>query len=262
MCLGDSFTEGMCDDARPDGHHLGWADRVAVGLARAELPDLPGPIEYANLAVRGKLLDQVIAEQLPVALAMRPDLVTFHAGPNDVLRPKADLAALANRYEATVRELVASGARVVLFTSLTRAGGSGRFADLLEARFRGFNDAIRAVAERQGTVLVDDERVAALTDRRFWAVDRLHLNAAGHARVAANVLHSLGVTDPEVLGGPIGWWTELLPPPDAVSRRSALAGDLAWVRVHLIPWLRRRIRGISSGDGMQPKDPLLRPVTF
>ncbi len=80
--------------ARPDGHHLGWADRVALGLARAELPDLPGPVEYANLAVRGKLLDQVIAEQLPVALAMRPDLVTFHAGPNDVLRPKADFAAL------------------------------------------------------------------------------------------------------------------------------------------------------------------------
>ena len=233
---------------------------MAEGLARADLPGLPLPVEYANLAVRGKLLDQVVAEQLPLALAMRPDLVTFHAGPNDVLRPGTDFADLTARYEAAVRRLVDSGARVVLFTSLTRTGGSGRFAAFLESRFRAFNDEIRQVAARHGCTLVDDEALIALTDRRMWAEDRLHLNELGHARVAANVLYALGATDPAVLGGPVGWWGAALPPGPTVVRRTALAADLAWIRVHVAPWLARRVRRISSGDRMEPKDAALRLV--
>jgi lysophospholipase L1-like esterase len=254
VCLGDSFTEGMCDELRPDGHHRGWADRLAEGLAKADLPGLPGPIEYANLAVRGKLLDQVVAEQLPLALELHPDVVTFHAGPNDVLRPGTRFADLTARYEAAVRQLAGSGARVVLFTSLTRAGGRGRLADFLDARFRRFNEAIREIAARNGCDLVDNEVLTALSDRRFWAPDRLHLNELGHARVAAKALHALGVDDPDVLGGPVGWWAAPLPTLPHETRRETLAADLAWVRVHLIPWIGRRIRRVSSGDGRQPKD--------
>ena len=260
VCLGDSFTEGMCDDPRPDGRYLGWSDRVAWGLARADLPAFPAPVEYANLAVRGKLLDQVVAEQIEPALALHPDLITFHGGANDVLRPRTEGAALYRRYEAAVARLVASGATVVLFTSLTRTGGTGRIADRLDAGFREFYDNVRAVARRYGCVLVDDEAVTALSDRRFWAPDRLHLNEAGHARVAANVLASLGVTDPDVLGGPSGWWEQPLPPADPSRRRDALGEDLRWVRVHLVPWIGRRIRGVSSGDGVLPKDPVPRPI--
>ena len=261
VCLGDSFTEGMSDVERADGHHLGWADRVAAGLASADLPRFPAPIEYANLAVRGKLLDQVVAEQLEAAIVMRPHLVTFHAGPNDVLRPRTDLPALYARYDAAVAQLSATGATVVLFTSLTRAGGTGRVADRLEELFRGFNRHVRTVADRHGCVLVDDEAVTALADRRFWAPDRLHLNEAGHARVAANVLATLGVTDPAILGGPPGWWVEPLPPAPSPTRRQSLGADAEWVRVHLVPWICRRVRGVSSGDGRDPKDPVLRRIT-
>jgi lysophospholipase L1-like esterase len=260
VCVGDSFTEGMSDDLRPDGHHIGWADRVAAGLAQQSARSGGEPVQYANLAVRGKLLDQVVAEQVEPALAMGPDLVTFHAGPNDVLRPRTDFGDLMDRYEGAVRRLAGAVATVVLFTSITRAGGSGRLADRLEDRFRAFNDGVRAVAGRHGCLVVDDERVAVLTDRRLWAADRLHLNAQGHQRVAANVLATLGVTDPEVLGGPLGWWEEPLAPAPPVTRWDALASDAEWVRVHLAPWIGRRLRGVSSGDGRDPKDPVLRPV--
>ena len=49
VSLGDSFTEGLEDDLGPDGRHLGWADRVAAGMAVRE-----GGLRYANLAVRGR----------------------------------------------------------------------------------------------------------------------------------------------------------------------------------------------------------------
>ena len=72
--LGDSFTEGLCD-VRPDGTHRGWADMVAVRLAR-DNPD----VEYLNLAVRGKKMRQVAVEQVPVALGWNPDLISIGAG--------------------------------------------------------------------------------------------------------------------------------------------------------------------------------------
>ena len=85
VCVGDSFTEGMCDDLRPDGHHLGWADRVAAALAADAAPS---PVEYANLAVRGKLLDQVVADQLDLAVSFAPSVLTVHAGPKVHVDPR------------------------------------------------------------------------------------------------------------------------------------------------------------------------------
>jgi lysophospholipase L1-like esterase len=252
VALGDSFTEGMQDDLGPDGRHLGWADRVAAALALAT-----GGLRYANLAVRGRLLDQVVDEQLPVALELAPDLVSFHAGPNDALRPRTDVADVLRRYETAVARLGAaaggSSRKVLLFTVLERAGGTGRTADRLAARFGRFNDGVRATAQRHGALLVDVGPVPALHDRRLWHEDRLHLSPEGHARVAAAVLETLGVGDPALLGGAPGWWREPLPPGPPPRRRADLAADVRWVRRHFLPWVGRRVRGVSSGDGMSPK---------
>lgn len=260
VCIGDSFTEGMSDDPRPDGRHLGWADRVAGALAHADHPDYPAPITYANLAIRGKLLGQVIAEQVPTALGMQADLLTFHAGPNDVLRPSRDVSELLVRYASTVEKLRESGPTVVLFTSVTRTGGSGIVADRMAARLAEFNAGVRRTAQQLSCILVDNERVAALTDRRFWAADRIHLSPEGHQRVAAHVMTALGVTDPALLGGDAGWWEERLPAASR-SKRADLVADAHWVGRHFLPWVGRRVRGISSGDGIAPKDPQLREVS-
>lgn len=239
VALGDSFTEGMEDELGPSGRHRGWADRVAAGLAVAQ-----GSVRYANLAVRGRLLDQVVAEQLPVALRLAPDLASFHAGPNDVLRPRTDLPSLLERYDAAVAALTDAGIRVVLFTVIERTG-TGRTADRLAGRFRAFNAGVRSTAARHGAVLVDLAAVPALGDRRLWHEDRLHLAPAGHARVAAAVLESLGIEQQD-------WRTEL-PVQVRRSRRSELVADLRWVRLHLLPWVGRRLRGTSSGDHVTPK---------
>ncbi|MFM9151221.1 MAG: SGNH/GDSL hydrolase family protein, partial [Candidatus Planktophila sp.] len=69
VVCGDSYSEGMTDDI-VDGQFRGWADRVADGLAKKS-----PTFTYANLAIRGKLLPQVIEDQLPVAL-------TYITGPD------------------------------------------------------------------------------------------------------------------------------------------------------------------------------------
>ncbi|MCC7127666.1 MAG: SGNH/GDSL hydrolase family protein, partial [Microbacteriaceae bacterium] len=86
VAIGDSFTEGIGDpEPRSPGGNRGWADRVAEVLS-AKTDDFA----YANLAIRGRLLQQIFDEQVEPALELRPDLVTVSAGGNDILRPGSD----------------------------------------------------------------------------------------------------------------------------------------------------------------------------
>jgi hypothetical protein len=141
----------------------------------------------------------------------------------------------------------------VLFTVIERAGGTGRTAQRLADRFAAFNDGVRDVARRRGAVLVDQGAVPALQDRRLWHEDRLHLAPAGHERVAAAVLERLGVTDPDLLGGDPGWWQAPLDVAPRRPRRHDVVQDVRWVRRYLLPWISRRLRGVSSGDRLTPK---------
>jgi lysophospholipase L1-like esterase len=248
VALGDSFTEGLEDELGPSGRHLGWADRVAAALAKRD-----GALRDANLAVRGRVLAEVVAQQVPAALALAPDVLSFHAGANDVLRPRVDVAAVVVSYDRAVEQLVAEGRDVVLFTVIERVGGTGRTADRLAARFAAFNRGVRDTAARHGCLLVDAGAVPGMQDRRLWHEDRLHLAPEGHARIAAAVLEAMGVEDDGLLGGEPGWWREPLAPGARPRRRAELVSDVRWVRRHLIPWIGRRVRGVSSGDTVVPK---------
>jgi len=116
VAIGDSFTEGMSDaDPRSPGEYVGWADRLAGLLAEVAARDGVA-FEYANLAVRGRLLADVTDRQLGDALALAPDLVSIVGGGNDILRPRADMSALAARLEEAVVAIRATGADVLLAT--------------------------------------------------------------------------------------------------------------------------------------------------
>ncbi|PRX44988.1 lysophospholipase L1-like esterase [Prauserella shujinwangii] len=248
VALGDSFTEGVGDDdpGSPNGVR-GWADRTAEQLARQR----PG-LEYANLAVRGRLLADVIAEQAGPAIAMRPDLVTLYAGGNDLMRPKADLDALAESYDHTVARLAATGATVVLFTGVD--GVEDPFFRRLRGRTAIYNEHVRLIAARHGALLVDMWAMRSLRDRRLWAADRIHLNAHGHTLIAAAVLDALGA-DHDVIPADLG-------PRAVLTSRERRAETWRWAREHAVPWVGRRLRGTSSGDAITPKRPALAPVTL
>jgi lysophospholipase L1-like esterase len=246
VALGDSFTEGVGDHdlTRPNGVR-GWADRAAEGLA-AIVPDLG----YANLAIRGRKMDAIIAEQVGPALALRPDLVSVYAGGNDILRPRVSIDALVQRYDAAVARLAGSGAHVVLFTGFDL--GFAPVFRHLRGRVATYNELVREVAETHGATVVDFWRLREYRDARLWDVDRLHMSSAGHQRMAIAVLDALGVEHDLV---PF----ELAPLPE-MDRRQRRDADLAWARAHAAPWVQRRLRGTSSGDALSPRRPGLAPV--
>ena len=105
MAIGDSFTEGL-NDLYPGGGFRGWADLVAGALAAQSSPD---DFRYANLAIRGRLFGHVVTEQVPLAVALAPDLVSFAAGGNDILCG-TDVDDLAALFEPAVAKLQAGGA--------------------------------------------------------------------------------------------------------------------------------------------------------
>ena len=243
ITCGDSFTEGMCDEI-VNGNYRGWADRVADVMAVGN----PG-FTYANLAVRGKLVHQVVKDQVPTAIkyVTGPEtLVFFHAGANDVLRPKYNPEVLLPIYANAVRKLSASGATVFLFTVLERTGTRGRAAELWESRFRSFNNNVRAVAQEVGALIADANEDGTLSDRRFLASDRLHLNPIGHDRVAQAVLEKLGLPFDAS-------WRAALPPKNPDHFATRLVVNLRWIIGFVIPWMWRRARGKSSGDGRTSK---------
>jgi lysophospholipase L1-like esterase len=247
VAIGDSFTEGL-DDLWDDGSPRGWADRLAERLAAGR----PG-FTYANLAVRGKLLDQIVADQVPVAEEMRPDLVSFCAGGNDIIGITSDPDDLAQRVDAAIARLSATGADIVMFT-----GFDLRRMHVLLRRLRGrvatFNENLRAIADRYGCKVVDLWGMDVLADPRAWAGDRLHLTPAAHERVALRAL--------EVLGEPVSAdWRTPWPAMDAPDWRARQANDLKWVREHVLPYARRRLRGLHTGDGYLPKRPNLTELT-
>ncbi|MDR4531932.1 SGNH/GDSL hydrolase family protein [Glutamicibacter sp. PS] len=248
VALGDSFTEGVGDvDLERPNQVRGWADRVAEVLC-AE-----GDWQYANLAVRGKKIGQVINQQLDAALALRPDVVTLYAGGNDILRPSVDMDALLGGYAGMVRRLRACGAQVVLFTGFDTVD-SPLFSKT-RPRTAVYNELVRAMADDYGALLADYWRWREFSDLRYWAVDRLHMNEAGHTLMAQKVLGVLaqaGIVAPELPG-------RIQPPqlaePAVNTRGQRLREDLGWAREHLVPWVQRRLRGTSSGDRLGARYP-------
>ena len=190
---------------------------------------------------------------------MAPDLVSIAAGGNDLLRPRADPDVLAQTFDAMVTQLRAVGCEVLVFTGFDpRAFPMIR---LIRSRVAAYNMHLRAIAGRNDCRLADLWSMRVLGDPREWCADRLHLGPDGHRRVALRACEVMGMSvDAD--------WREPLPPrlsPEAAAARTvgwfgARRRDARWAREYAVPWIGRRLRGVSSGDGMAPKRPELLPL--
>ncbi|MEU9011591.1 SGNH/GDSL hydrolase family protein [Streptomyces sp. NPDC048479] len=245
--IGDSFTEGVGDPG-PDGTYVGWADRFAV-LLDDRMPE--HTFRYANLAVRGRLLDQIVEEQVPRAKELAPDLVTFCAGGNDIIRPGTDPDDVAERFERAVADLTGSVGTVMVTTGFDTRGVP--VLRHLRGKIATYTAHVRSIADRYDCPVLDLWSLKSIQERRAWDADRLHLSPEGHTRVALRAAQVLGL---EVPADPDQAWPPL-------PRRGPLEvrrDDINWAREHLVPWIGRRLRGESSGDHVEAKRPNLLPL--
>jgi lysophospholipase L1-like esterase len=186
VALGDSFTAG-----RESIEAERWADKLADGL-RAVNPKLV----YRNLAVDGADSAEVL-EQLPEALAMRPDLVTVICGANDVLlTSRPDVEGYERRFDEILRRLRDGAPQAAILTAT--APESWHFMELrprtkarLVKALSDLNAVTRSVAARHHVPCINVAGHPGLTDRANFSADGLHPSTLGHERAVEEISLSL-----------------------------------------------------------------------
>ncbi|WP_221585686.1 glycosyltransferase [Microbacterium sp. G2-8] len=236
VALGDSLTEGLCDTSRMEsGQYRGWADRLATMLAESAGEDF----RYANLAVRSRRVRDLIEDQIPAALDLKPDLAAVFMGSNDLIGHMADPERTARELEQGVVRLRESGADVLLVTPFLPRRRSVR---VMQGRFARFAHELRRVARETESMLVDVEALPELTALEMFAEDRVHLASRGHRLLSYRAAEVLGIPDAVALA-------DL----DDALHTDVDGDGRPWLTGHALPWIWRRLHGRRAGDGMVAK---------
>lgn len=247
VALGDSQTEGLWDGDDTVGV-VGFADRLAAMLA-VHSPHL----QYANLAIRSKRVRDVLDDQLPAAIAMRPDLITVCIGMNDAIRPGRAFRQALRDLDLLYDLLADTGATVVTttFPDIRQILPVGR---LVAGRIVALNEVIRGAAERNAIGLVDLYGAPSMHQPHTWSHDRMHASSTGHILFAEAAAEAL-----KLPGSNHDWAdaTEADSYPTFWQRQGAQA---RWMQNLMVPYLWRHMRGRSGGTGRGPKLPTLQPV--
>jgi lysophospholipase L1-like esterase len=188
VALGDSVVQGVREAVR--GYcDRSWLDRLGAALTLAE-----PATRVHNLGLRDLTAAQVRSAQLGPALGLRPDLAIVVAGGNDLLRRSFDPAALHADLVSIIAPLRMAGAEVLTMDlwDITVSGHvDPRHRDVMRERLDAYVSVARAVSVEQGTLHARLRDHPAATDPSVFSSDGLHLNARGHAIVAAGVARRL-----------------------------------------------------------------------
>ena len=105
-----------------------------------------------------------------------------------------------------------------------------------------YNSEIRRIAARTGCMLLDLEAQPAISELEMWADDKVHLRSKGHRFVAYRAAEALGVP-----------YADELATLDSAFHDDDEPNPRGWIRRDALPWLWRRLRGRTAGDGMTAK---------
>jgi lysophospholipase L1-like esterase len=249
VAIGDSLSEGLGDFTFDlDRHYNGWTDRLACIMAK-EAQDAGFEFHYANLALRGSKLEKIMTGQLYKALALQPDLVTVMAGSNDLLSREDSLPRLRASYRDGLQQLLAAGADVVVANTINPL--HLRVFKPLRYRAERFSELIEDVAAEFEIPVLDVYGIQNFKELMFWAEDMVHFSGHGHIAVAnqaANLLE-LNYRFPE------------LDPQELAPVSRSLIETASWVKRDVIPFFQRKLKGVTSGDGLDPKHQRLESFT-
>jgi lysophospholipase L1-like esterase len=243
VAIGDSLSEGLGDwgfETSREG--CGWTDRLA-GLLGEQAAMYGQELEYANLAIRGSKMLEILTAQLEDAIALKPDLVTIMAGSNDLMKSRKEHPALRALLRGAIERLLASGSQVVVANTINPL--HLRIFKKLARRAESMTRLIEETAAEYGVPVLDVFRIEKFNDLCFWAEDMVHFSGYGHTRIAnkaadlLNLSHRFEEEEEFEMLGPGRNFFE----------------TMRWIWVYVLPFIGRRIRGVSSGDGLEPKYP-------
>jgi acyl-CoA thioesterase I len=175
---------------------IGASDTVGVGASQPEregwVPriheQLPTGSRLTNLGVSGSLLSQALEQQLPVALAAKPDVVTVWLADND-LNARVPLERYGDDLERLLSALETTGATVLVGNVPDLAQlpvYRGLDPTLVRGQVDAWNTVIAATSARHGALLVDlHANWPELAQRpEFVSADGFHPSAEGYSRLA------------------------------------------------------------------------------
>jgi lysophospholipase L1-like esterase len=243
VAIGDSLSEGLGDWGFEHGREgCGWTDRFAALLGQ-QAAIYGQDLDYANLAIRGSKMLEILTGQLEDALALKPDLVTIMAGSNDLMKPRSAHPALRAMLRGAIERLLASGCKVVVANTINPI--HLKVFKKLARRAESMTKLIEETAAEYDVPVLDVFRIEKFNDLCFWAEDMVHFSGYGHTRIANKAAEMLQLShrfeeeeEFEMLGPGRNFFE-----------------TIRWVWVYVLPFIGRRLRGASSGDGLEPKYP-------
>jgi len=158
---------------------------------------LPAGTRFTNVAIAGATVEKALAEEVPKAVALEPDVVTVWLNVND-LRAFVPADTYEQRLADLVHQLRRGGDTKVLVADtpdidqlpVIRRLGALTPSAFIESAVDQYNAAIGRVVKREGAVRVDlngpsEEAERDGTFASLVSADGFHPNAAGYARVAS-----------------------------------------------------------------------------
>lgn len=249
VAIGDSLSEGLGDFTfNLDRSYNGWTDRLACILAK-EAQDLGYEFQYANLALRGSKLSKIMERQLQHSLRLQPDLVTVMAGSNDLMSKPEKLPELREIFRDGIHQLLAAGCDVVVANTINPI--HLKVFKPLRYRAERFSEMIGEVANEFDVPVLDVYGIENFAELMFWAEDMVHFSGHGHIKVANQAAKLLDLRYRFVELDP----QELTP----ISR--GVVETVTWVTKDVLPFFQRKLRGVTSGDGLDPKHNQLQPFS-
>lgn len=250
VALGDSLSEGLGDfDFEISRIGCGWADRLA-GLLAIEAKKANEEFHFANLALRGGGMLEILTAQLEGALEMRPDLVTIMAGSNDIMCRKSKHPELQALLRGAISRLLETGSHVVVVNTINPT--HLRVFKPMARKAKVMTSLIERVAGEFDVPVLDLFSMNEFSKLEFWAEDMVHFSGHGHIRVANRAAELLGLDD-RIAESPSA---------DMIAPNRSLLATARWMWVHVFPFWGRRLRGASSGDGLNPKHLELTQVVY
>lgn len=241
VALGDSLTEGLGDfDFEVSRFGCGWADRLAELFARVAYESGEN-FDYANLALRGSSLYEILTAQLEDALKLKPDLVTIFAGSNDFMRSAKTHPEMRALLRGAIKRLHDAGAHVLLVNTVNPV--HLKLFQPLSHKAEAMTRLINSVGAEYQVPVLDLFEMNEFSNLAFWCDDMVHFSGHGHIRIANRAAQILGIDQ--------GFEEADINQMKRPDRRPLAV--MKWTIQHVVPYLVRRVRRRSSGDGLEPK---------